>query len=604
MGRIWPPDETNRLPIRAMPGELRNSTSGAMQRGNDIPELDKHSADTQQAAKHLARALKQIRAAVPGADGQRLATDLAEAVAHCLPNADFATHLGFALHVEGELCAAIAAYRRAVALDATQFDAWYALGCAELDSGAHAESIRCFRGSLALRPTNALAHFGLGRALYHAGEVDAGLDSLRIAAEGGPELRREALACIARYIPGSPRADNAAVLEARQAWAAIEIAAEGGPFEPLRRIISAGRKLRIGYVSAFFADANWMKPVWGVINHHDRSRFEVHLVFDGNPPTTDSGYRPNAQDRIIDARGLSNPKLAAKIVELGVDILVDLNGYSFQSRLNLFMRRPAPLIIGWFNMYATTGVDAFDYIVGDAAVIPQQEEFFYSERVVRVPGSYLAFSVLYPVPAIVPPPCLAAGHLTFGSFASQYKLTNEVIAAWAAILTRAPNTRLLIKNRALGEASNRAAFHERFRRHRIDAKRVVLEGPEEHYQFLAAYSRVDIALDPFPYSGGTTTTEALWAGVPVLTFNGDRWASRTSRSLLLAAGLDDWCTPDLDAYIDRAVTLAGNSATFRELAALRENMRTRLGATLACDSAGLCRALESVYREGISAKRH
>jgi predicted O-linked N-acetylglucosamine transferase (SPINDLY family) len=92
--------------------------------------------------------------------------------------------------------------------------------------------------------------------------------------------------------------------------------------------------------------------------------------------------------------------------------------------------------------------------------------------------------------------------------------------------------------------------------------------------------------------------------VPVLTFNGDRWASRTSRSLLLAAGLDDWCTPDLDAYIDRAVTLAGNSATFRELAALRENMRTRLGATLACDSAGLCRALESVYREGISAKRH
>jgi protein O-GlcNAc transferase len=198
----------------------------------------------------------------------------------------------------------------------------------------------------------------------------------------------------------------------------------------------------------------------------------------------------------------------------------------------------------------------------------------------------------------VPPPCLAHRHLTFGSFASQYKLTDEVIAAWATILCRVPTSRLLLKNRALGEASNQAALYERFRGLGIDAKRVELEGPDEHYQFLAAYGRVDIALDTFPYNGGTTTTEALWAGVPVLTFNGDRWASRTSRSLLLAAGLDLWCAPDLDGYINRAVALADSPATFLELATLRENMRTRLRANLVCDSAGLCRALESLYRNG------
>jgi protein O-GlcNAc transferase len=222
--------------------------------------------------------------------------------------------------------------------------------------------------------------------------------------------------------------------------------------------------------------------------------------------------------------------------------------------------------------------------------------------VARVPGSYLAFSVLYPVPEIVPRPYVATGQLTFGSFASQYKLTDEVIAAWATILNRSPASRLLIKNRTLSDASNRAALHQRFQRHDVLSERVLLEGPEAHYQFLAAYARVDIALDIFPYSGGTTTTEALWAGVPVLTFNGDRWASRTSRSLLLAAGLDDRCMPNLTAYIDQAVMLARSPMTTVELRKLRMSMRERLKAASVCDSAGLCRALENLYRQGIEDK--
>src|SRR5208282_1704923 len=202
-----------------------------------------------------------------------------------------------------------------------------------------------------------------------------------------------------------PRADHAGVLQTRRAWAKIETARES-PASPLNPTPAASDgKLRVGYCSKFFDAQHWMKPVWGVINHHLRSAFEVHLFSDGTPPSAESGYQEDPLDHLHDARDLSNADLASLVARIGIDILVDLNGYSFQRRLGLFMRRPAPVTIAWFNMYATTGVDAFDYIIGDAAVIPASEEQFYCERVRRVPGSYLAYSVLYPVPDVAPPPC-------------------------------------------------------------------------------------------------------------------------------------------------------------------------------------------------------
>jgi predicted O-linked N-acetylglucosamine transferase (SPINDLY family) len=402
---------------------------------------------------------------------------------------------------------------------------------------------------------------------------------------------------MALIMPGSPRADHAAVLQTRRAWAELEAAREVPVKPSIPRPAAASGKLRLGYCSKFFLARNWMKPVWGVINHHDRSAFEIHLFSDGKPPRAECGYQASPLDHVHDARGLSNADLASLVARTGIDILVDLNGYSFQSRLGLFMRRPAPVNVAWFNMYATSGVDAFDYIIGDAAVIPAAEEPFYGERVLRVPGSYLAYSVLYPVPDVVSPPCLATGRITFASLCSQYKITDEVIAAWAMILQEAPDSQLLIKNAALGDPTNCAALLERFGRWQIAPNRILLEGPAPHKEFLAAYDRADIALDTFPYNGGTTTSEALWQGVPVLTFNGDRWASRQGRSLLLAAGLDDWCMPDRDAYIARATWLARSPATPAKLASLRATMRERLGRSPACDSAGLCRALEDIYRK-------
>jgi predicted O-linked N-acetylglucosamine transferase (SPINDLY family) len=263
-------------------------------------------------------------------------------------------------------------------------------------------------------------------------------------------------------------------------------------------------------------------------------------------------------------------------------------------RLPLFTLRPAPVVVGWFNMYATTGIPSYDYLIGDDVVIPPEEEKFYCERIVRVPGSYLTFEVSYPVPSVADPPCLANGRITFGCLASQYKITEEVIQAWGTILQRVPNSSLILKNGALVSPGTRQFVHGLFERHHVCPNRVRLDGPSDHYQFLETYGEIDIALDTFPYNGGTTTTEAIWQGVPVVTFSGDRWAARTSASILQAAALGELVGQGLEEYISLAISLADSP---ERLLDLRRNMRSQLRDSPVCDTQRFARNMERLYTQ-------
>jgi protein O-GlcNAc transferase len=468
--------------------------------------------------------------------------------------------------------------------------AWHDRGRRHLEHWEYGAAVTALRQAATHAPDPGRLDHDLGEALFQLGRVDAAVAAFhRAAGAGDAALREAALRNIAIIIPGAPQADHQAILAARRAWAPKSVA-------PRRRPLRHGDKLRVGYVSAFFGSRNWMKPVWGLINHHDRARFEVHMFSDRTDPSADSGYHDMATDVIHTVGGVGNERLAKIIASIGIDILVDLNGYSFPDRLGLFALRPAPVAVGWFNMFATTGLAAFDWLVGDDSVIRTDEEPHYVERIHRLPDSYLAFEVLYPVPSIAPPPSLRAGCITFGCLGSQHKLTDPVLAAWGEILRAAPTARLFIKNATLEDASSRGDLLARLAREGIDAERISLEGRAEHFAFLQAYDRVDIALDTFPYNGGTTTTEALWQGVPVLAFDGDRWASRTSRSILRAARLADWVMPGAAQYVHRAIALAGDPQTPMRLAALRAAMRDRLRTTPACDTAALCRSMENFYQ--------
>jgi predicted O-linked N-acetylglucosamine transferase (SPINDLY family) len=507
------------------------------------------------------------------------------------------------LHLARQLGPAVQHYREALALDATLFDAWYGLGFALGAAEEHAEAIEALQSALALRPNASRLRVNLAESLFALGHVSEAVREYERAAAGGdPAARELALRNIACIAPGDPALDNFAILRARQQWAAAE-AASIQPARPVQspgKVRRPGKRLRIGYLSSFFGARNWMKMFMGVINAHDRDRFEVHLIATGALPSAQAGYRDHPDDRIWEiGSDISNAGLAGHITDARLDILIDLNGYSDLSRLPMLLHNPVPLQLSWANMYATTGMPTVGCVVGDPWTIPPEEEKFCVERVRRVPLTYLAFDVFYPVPDVAPPPWTQAGHVTFGSLMSAYKITDPVIAAWSRILRGVPRSRLLLRNRAMTGGSNRADILARFAANGIEASRLSLEGSGEHFEFLRTYGRIDIALDAFPYNGGTSTAEAIWQGVPLLTFNGDRWASRTSRSILMAAGLGHWAADDQPAFEALAICLglAPNG-----LAAMRHGQRAKVAASPACDTSGLCRALESIYRDEIAAR--
>jgi predicted O-linked N-acetylglucosamine transferase (SPINDLY family) len=338
-----------------------------------------------------------------------------------------------------------------------------------------------------------------------------------------------------------------------------------------------------------------MKPVWGLINHHARARFQIVLFSDSAPAKGMPGYGQHPADRICNTSELTTPQLADLIRDSEIDILVDLNGYSTMERLPLFLHPCAPLTVAWFNMYATSGLPAFDYIVGDDEVIRPDEEPFYTERVLRLPASYLTFEVTHPAPQVAPPPCLKSGRLCFGSLVSQYKITSGVLDAWAEILRRTQGTSLLLANAALKSRCNRDFVLDQFSSRGVPPERLELRGPGPHLEFLRHYDRIDVALDAFPYNGGTTTMEAIWQGVPVLTFDGDRWASRTSQTLLRRCHLGEFVARDAAGMVQMAIDLATDPRSPSKLCSLRLEMRAHLAASAACNVAAMAQGMEGLY---------
>jgi predicted O-linked N-acetylglucosamine transferase (SPINDLY family) len=293
--------------------------------------------------------------------------------------------------------------------------------------------------------------------------------------------------------------------------------------------------------------------------------------------------------------GLDDPALAAFARERSIDVLIDLGGYGEAGRMSACAFRLAPVQVKWVGMQNHgTGLPEMDWFLTDRWETPTGFERFYDERLLRLPDGYVCYSPAAHAPDVAPLPASANGFVTFGCFNNLAKITPSVIATWGRILRDLPTARLVLKTHQFADPDTCDRVYAAFAEHGIEASRIELQGASGHRQFLAQYSRVDLVLDPFPYSGGLTTCEALWMGVPTLTLPGETFASRHSTSHMCNVGLADWVAADVDEYVALAALKA---ADLGGLAELRATLRRRMRASPLCDAPRFGRALGAALRQ-------
>ncbi|RFO98649.1 hypothetical protein DIC66_01825 [Rhodoferax lacus] len=357
----------------------------------------------------------------------------------------------------------------------------------------------------------------------------------------------------------------------------------------------AGRRIRLGLVSADFHHQHpvnlFMQPV---LRELDRSRFELFVYFTGTSYDAQTRFARDRSEHWVEVSTLNCEQLAKRIDRDGVDVLLDLAGHTDAQRTLLYARRAAPVQATYLGYPGSTGLPNMDWIVGDAVVTPEGDEALFSERVVRLPGAVFCYApeAHYPYPPYGP--SHGQRPLTFGSFNNVPKLTEHTLRLWAQVLAAVPGSRLLLKAPSMGDASAVAAFGKRLEGLGVDLARVEFRGPIALTEMMAEYADVDIALDPVPYNGGTTTLQALWMGVPVITKRGSSFVSRMGASFMTAAGLPEWVADDDADYVRIAVQQASNR---KALLTLKKGLRKRLQGRPAWDVVQHTRNLEAAIEQ-------
>lgn len=368
------------------------------------------------------------------------------------------------------------------------------------------------------------------------------------------------------------------------------VAEEGGPL-PLPQWHHG--RLRVGYLSADFRRHAVGQLALPLVTAFDPERFQVYaysLVGAEDPVTARFRERLGANWRAVAGRPF--PEIARQIRADEIDILVDLGGHTADNGLPVLGFRPAKLQLSGIGYMASTGLREVDGFLSDVHCTEASSSPYFAEPLLRLPHSHFCYAPLGAFPPVLPPPCLARGYVTFGSFNNFAKLTDEVLALWGQLLARVPGARLLLKHALLGTEEGAALARERMARAGIDLSRVTLRPYTGEY--LAEYGDMDIALDPFPYPGGVTTLEALYMGVPVVTLAGVTHGQNFGKSLLENLGEERLVARTPAEYVELAASLAHDETLLGEL---RATQRSRLEASPLMDARLYLQDLEALYWE-------
>ncbi|HVY51386.1 MAG TPA: tetratricopeptide repeat protein, partial [Devosia sp.] len=490
------------------------------------------------------------------------------------PNHAGAIHLKGVLALQaGEYDRAIKLIERSLALGPRHSLALANLGVAYRSVGRIDDAVSVLREAVALDPKSAMAHGNLSHALNRSGDIaEAVIHARRSLAIDPGQLGLQSSALFAEnYLAETDPvelADRARVVGAMFAGVGTARVRHDNDPDPTR-------SLRVGFVSADLRAHPVGRFLLGALGGlAEASSLELFAYANSRreDEVTTALQRMVPNWRTV--AGTPDEALADQIVGDRIDVLFDLSGHSDGHRLAVFARRPAPVAVTWLGYFATTGLAAIDYVLANRWVIPEGEERQWVERVWRLPDSYLCFSRPADPPEVTTLPALAKGHITFASFNNFNKLSEATLRAWQPLLAAVPGARLILRSSGHYPPGIIERLHSRLAAAGFDLTRVRIDPRiSEYAAHLASYGEVDVALDTFPYNGGTTTVEALYMGVPVLVRAGDRYVAHMGESILHDVGLSGWVAPrdaDYAAFGARLV------ADLDALAALRAGLRARV----------------------------
>ena len=491
--------------------------------------------------------------------------------------------------------------RVAVKLEPGRPEGHNILGHALSSAGRCTEAIASFETALRLKPHYAAPLNNLGRALSAQGRSEEAISHYRDALKVAPSA---SIHSNLLYSMNFLDLDPAVVRSEHETWGRLYGGASPIRESPTATRTLSGRRLRVGYVSPDFVDHSVAYFIAPVLSNHDRTKFEVFCYSSAKVHDAVTGRLRGSTEHWRDIARLSDDEAAAMIANDDLDLLVDLSGHTAENRLQIFARRPAPVQATWIGYPNTTGLPCVDFRLTDTTSDPPgMTDAFYTEELVYLPETFSCYEPCLDSPSVGPLPAAREGSVTFGCFNNFAKVRPEMLGLWARILAEIPGSSLFLKSGGFTDRQTCALVTGRFQELGVEPHRIRFDGlrrPAANHLQLS--NLVDIALDTYPYNGATTTCEALWMGVPVVTLAGRTHVSRVGASFLTQLGLGSLVAADATEYRETCKRLA---ADIPHLKALRAELRERMQNSPLCRAPQFVRRLEDAYTKmlGSRAKR-
>ncbi|MCS5589627.1 MAG: tetratricopeptide repeat protein [Candidatus Thioglobus sp.] len=480
---------------------------------------------------------------------------------------------GNALNELGQSDEAIKNYKKAIQLKPDYVDAYNNLGGALKQLGRLDEAIKNYKKAIQLKPDYVNAYINLGGALQDQGQLDKAVEIYNKAIQLNPN-------------DADAHSNRCCVLNYFSKLTQTDIFQEHLKFEKqfgLKTLkdkqatrLNKNTRLRVGYISGDFNSHSVGYFFEPLLKSHSRSSIEVYCYYSNIKKDETTKRLIDTSEHWRSIGGMNDDNLIDLIRKDNIDILVDLSGHTSGNRLTIFPHKPAPIQVTWLGYPNTTGLSSIDYRFTDEIADPiGKADELHSEELVRLPNGFLCYQGDESMPVNTTLPYSNKGHITFGNFNNLTKTTPQVVKVWSQILKSIPDSRLLLKAKQLSDSNTKSRYLELFEKEGIPKDRLELHSwlPEKDGHF-RLYDHVDIGLDPFPYNGTTTTCEALWMGVPVITMCGDRHSSRVGASILTHVGLEKFIATDVDGYINMAIEYANNIDSIKSIRTeLRHNMQ-------------------------------